>query len=195
MRGGYPAVHASRAAFLTHVLTLVSSRTPSRSPNRAAAAREPHRTMSNPLEAAPTDNMPTPSTQGSASAHAFSAHPSSHPHEPTISEEASAYVGRSVSSSQSAAASATRPPPLSSPRNPPPPTPLAPPNASHTHTAQYTPSAPSSSSKRRQYRQVGDWILQKTLGQGSMGKVKLGVNVHTQERVSGLIDLYMVTSN
>ncbi|TXT13675.1 hypothetical protein VHUM_01042 [Vanrija humicola] len=34
----------------------------------------------------------------------------------------------------------------------------------------------------RQYRQVGDWILQKTLGQGSMGKVKLGVNVHTQER-------------
>jgi hypothetical protein len=40
--------------------------------------------------------------------------------------------------------------------------------------------APRSKSK---YRMVGDWQLQKTLGAGSMGKVKLGVNIHTREKV------------
>jgi len=33
-------------------------------------------------------------------------------------------------------------------------------------------------------RMVGDWQLQKTLGAGSMGKVKLATNVHTKEKVS-----------
>jgi serine/threonine protein kinase len=31
---------------------------------------------------------------------------------------------------------------------------------------------------------VGDWQLQKTLGAGSMGKVKLATNVNTREKVS-----------
>ena len=30
---------------------------------------------------------------------------------------------------------------------------------------------------------IGDWQLQKTLGAGSMGKVKLATNVITKERV------------
>lgn len=31
-------------------------------------------------------------------------------------------------------------------------------------------------------RMVGDWQLQKTLGSGSMGKVKLATNIHTKEK-------------
>jgi serine/threonine protein kinase len=31
---------------------------------------------------------------------------------------------------------------------------------------------------------VGDWQLQKTLGAGSMGKVKLATNINTREKVS-----------
>lgn len=37
---------------------------------------------------------------------------------------------------------------------------------------------------RSRTRMVGDWQLQKTLGAGSMGKVKLATNIHTKERVS-----------
>lgn len=32
---------------------------------------------------------------------------------------------------------------------------------------------------------VGDWQLGKTLGAGSMGKVKLATNAYSKERVSG----------
>lgn len=163
------------------------SRAPSRSPARAGT-NEQHRAVSNPLDAIGSlDKMQSQSIPAASSAHAFSAHPSSHPHEPTISEEASAYVGRSVTQSQSAHAIPRVPPP-SAGRNYPSSqstaaaASLAPQN---TSTGTSYAAAPSgSSSKRRQYRQVGDWILQKTLGQGSMGKVKLGINVHTQEKVS-----------
>lgn len=62
---------------------------------------------------------------------------------------------------------------------------LAPPShgtsRSSSSSAAPSPGGPAPA-KRRQYRQVGDWVLQKTLGAGSMGKVKLGVNVHSQER-------------
>jgi len=156
------------------------------------------RSVSNPLDATTSDMLkqplpPVPTQPAASSAHAFTSHPSSHPHEPTISEEASAYVGRSVS--QSAAHSQARQAPSSGSRN------YAAsgspqPQQSHksaaaalapVNTATGAPYAaappPASSSKRRQYRQVGDWILQKTLGQGSMGKVKLGINVQTQEKV------------
>lgn len=37
---------------------------------------------------------------------------------------------------------------------------------------------------RSRNRTVGDWLLQKTLGAGSMGKVKLATNIHTKEKVS-----------
>ncbi len=39
--------------------------------------------------------------------------------------------------------------------------------------------------ERSKGRMVGDWQLQKTLGAGSMGKVKLATNVVTKEKVSG----------
>ncbi len=38
--------------------------------------------------------------------------------------------------------------------------------------------------ERSRGRMVGDWQLQKTLGAGSMGKVKLGTNVVSKEKVS-----------
>lgn len=38
--------------------------------------------------------------------------------------------------------------------------------------------------ERSRGRMVGDWQLQKTLGAGSMGKVKLGTNVLSKEKVS-----------
>lgn len=38
--------------------------------------------------------------------------------------------------------------------------------------------------RSRGQRQVGDWILGKTIGAGSMGKVKLVVHQHTGEKVS-----------
>lgn len=162
-------------------------------------------------------------------------HPSSHPHEPTISEEANAYIGRSVTQAQAAShtpgQSSLQPPPMPQQGSPRPGhSPASPRHFGQPQTADNgtgssgtgasTPrdglesrdpprererrdrdrdrehpsqsdrpanahssgAAAQGTTKRRQYRQVGDWILQKTLGQGSMGKVKLGVNVHTQER-------------
>lgn len=38
--------------------------------------------------------------------------------------------------------------------------------------------------RARGQRQVGDWILGKTIGAGSMGKVKVVVHQHTKEKVS-----------
>lgn len=38
--------------------------------------------------------------------------------------------------------------------------------------------------RSRGQRQVGDWILGKTIGAGSMGKVKIVVHQHTKEKVS-----------
>lgn len=46
-------------------------------------------------------------------------------------------------------------------------------------------SAPRSASRNRG-KQVGDWILGKTLGAGSMGKVKLATHQYSREKV-GLI--------
>ncbi|KAL1411094.1 Serine/threonine-protein kinase [Vanrija albida] len=192
------------------------SRTPSRSPHRGLPEPHQHRSMSNPLDAATTTaaaaELTAPIPPASASAHAFTTHPSAHPHEPTISEEASAYVGRSVAQSQppapqapaaaqsqasqqrvAAAAAAGRASP--SPRPQPstrsssqPAAGLAPPSTAPAATGgressrEATAAGAAPTKRMRQYRQAGDWILQKTLGQGSMGKVKLGVNVNTQER-------------
>ena len=75
--------------------------------------------------------------------------PSTMPVEPTINEEASAAVARSVKGSQSAS---------SSQRN--------------------------GVKDKASRRMVGDWQLQKTLGAGSMGKVKLATNIVTKEKVS-----------
>lgn len=37
--------------------------------------------------------------------------------------------------------------------------------------------------KKTKVRMVGDWQLNKTLGAGSMGKVKLATNIVTKEKV------------
>lgn len=42
------------------------------------------------------------------------------------------------------------------------------------------------SKERTRGRMVGDWQLQKTLGAGSMGKVKLATSVVTKEKVSSI---------
>jgi hypothetical protein len=150
------------------------------------------RSVSNPLDSAAASDMlrqPLPPIPTASSAQQFS---SSHPHEPSISEETSNYVGRSVSQSaqspsrqRTTSRGATQQSPAQQQQQ-----------QQQQHAAAAAALAPvntstgssytttQATSKRRQYRQVGDWILQKTLGQGSMGKVKLGVNVHTQEKVS-----------
>ncbi|EIW67878.1 hypothetical protein TREMEDRAFT_72042 [Tremella mesenterica DSM 1558] len=48
--------------------------------------------------------------------------------------------------------------------------------------SQPNPQASSSRNGKSRSRMVGDWQLQKTLGQGSMGKVKLATNVISNER-------------
>jgi hypothetical protein len=116
-----------------------SSRTPSRSPHRSN-----------------TDSLLNSSTSTQP--------PSSRPAEPTIREETSASVSKTLSARQAQ--------------------PVPPPPAQHASRA--TPPSTSSNGATRsksKYRMVGDWQLQKTLGAGSMGKVKLGVNMHTREKV------------
>ena len=44
-------------------------------------------------------------------------------------------------------------------------------------------AVPPRSGSRNRGKQVGDWMLGKTLGAGSMGKVKLATNQFTKEKV------------
>jgi hypothetical protein len=93
--------------------------------------------------------------------------PSTRPSEPTIREETQASVSKVLNARH------TQSPPDTAPLS--------------GHASRS--SAPSASSNgaprsKSKYRMVGDWQLQKTLGAGSMGKVKLGVNIHTREKVS-----------
>lgn len=53
----------------------------------------------------------------------------------------------------------------------------------HGNGVASTSSALRSTREKRGGRMVGDWQLQKTLGAGSMGKVKLATNIHTKEKV------------
>lgn len=155
------------------------SRSASRSPHRTA---NDHRSVSTPMS--PQGDPPAAVSGSTASASAGNFGARSAP-----SEEARNYVGRSVTASQQAAAqqNSTK---GSSPRTGASPgqkqsSTLAPPQTpASSQQPQSQSSGAGGSSRRRQYRQVGDWVLQKTLGQGSMGKVKLGVNVNTHERVS-----------
>lgn len=66
-------------------------------------------------------------------------------------------------------------------------------NGQHGHTAYNVAAGPipnqngssgSAPPRARGQRQVGDWILGKTIGAGSMGKVKIVVHQHTREKVS-----------
>jgi len=101
------------------------SRTPSRSPHRAATDSNLHR-------------------MDPGSSYQTSPPPTYAPQEPTINEESAAAVNNRL-------------------------------------RAQ---NGNGSASKKRTGRMVGDWQLQKTLGAGSMGKVKLATNAITKEKVS-----------
>lgn len=54
--------------------------------------------------------------------------------------------------------------------------------AATTAAAGSSASAAAAAARPRNARQVGDWQLGKTLGAGSMGKVKLATHQHTKER-------------
>lgn len=56
--------------------------------------------------------------------------------------------------------------------------------ASTSGTSNGNGNGNGNSKSRAKMRMVGDWQLGKTLGAGSMGKVKLATNAHTRERVS-----------
>ncbi|ODN96944.1 hypothetical protein I350_07919 [Cryptococcus amylolentus CBS 6273] len=79
---------------------------------------------------------------------------SSAPQEPTINEEAAAVVDRSMRAQKTNGTSS---------------------NGNGT-------ASPAATKSRSRTRVVGDWQLQKTLGAGSMGKVKLATNVLTREK-------------
>jgi len=125
------------------------SREPSRSPNRASFdAMRGSPAQDNGVGGASSSRHP--STPPSHNAN------TSHP--PTITEEASNVVGRSIRE-----------------------------NGSSSANGNGNGSNGASRSKTRM-RMVGDWQLQKTLGAGSMGKVKLATNVITKEKVCGFLD-------
>lgn len=119
------------------------SREPSASPHRAAAESGIPRSSTH---AASTSASLSYAPVAGASGQASSA-----PHEPTIREEATAVVDRSMRAHQQANGS----------------------NSGNGNTQL----------KKTKVRMVGDWQLNKTLGAGSMGKVKLATNIVTKEKV------------
>ncbi|KAK1926273.1 hypothetical protein DB88DRAFT_481296 [Papiliotrema laurentii] len=134
------------------------SRTPSRSPHRAATEPPVHRSSSLQHTYDPSTPNPLPSTSASTSfpttqpSPNTNTFPSTMPHEPTIrevrEEAAAAAVSRSVRAANGSGA------------------------AGSSRNGRDKPRG----------RMVGDWQLQKTLGSGSMGKVKLATNIHTKEK-------------
>lgn len=129
------------------------SRTPSRSPHRAATDSQIPSSSSSSSNAPSTPNNFPPS--------------SSRPIEPTIREETAASVSRTLSARHGPANNGSSQPTAPS---------------TSSNAAGQSSSGTGSRSKTK-YRMVGDWQLQKTLGAGSMGKVKLGMNIHTKEKV------------
>jgi len=103
--------------------------------------------------------------------------PSTRPAEPTIREETQASVSKTLSARHVQAPPDTAP-------------------LSGHASRSGAPSASSNGTPRSKskYRMVGDWQLQKTLGAGSMGKVKLGLNIHTREKVSERVTVVRLMS-
>lgn len=170
---------------------------PSRSPQRSATdSRVPssHSYSPSPLSGAIPNSgagtAPAYSTYDPSPSTAYSSpHPNTPPsassrtatqHRQTISEEASAHVGKMVGLSRSAREESEYREP--SDRK------TTSGSVSRNGTVASAANGNGSSSKegqsRSRNRTVGDWQLQKTLGAGSMGKVKLATNIHTKEKVS-----------
>lgn len=119
------------------------SREPSASPQRAATESGIPRTSTHAASASASSSYaPAAGASGQAS---------SAPHEPTIREEATAVVDRSM--------------------------------RAHQQTTGPSNGNGNSQPKKSKVRMVGDWQLNKTLGAGSMGKVKLATNIVTKEKV------------
>ncbi|OCF41735.1 CAMK/CAMKL/KIN1 protein kinase [Kwoniella heveanensis CBS 569] len=138
------------------------SRTPSRSPHRAAT--EPP--VLRPSSLSHSQTMGENSTQYqqqpipvSIPGSSFPP-PSAYPQEPTITEEAAAVVSRSMTARQQPQAI----------------------NGNGANGHGYPVASGSSKPSKSRTRMVGDWQLGKTLGAGSMGKVKLAINVLTKEK-------------
>ncbi|WWD22296.1 hypothetical protein CI109_106787 [Kwoniella shandongensis] len=120
-------------------------------------SRSPHRSATAPPVHQPSGlshsvDVPGPSTSHGLSMTPPGSFPSSAPQEPTIDEEAAAAV---VSRSL---------------------------RAQQSNGNGGTSGGSSSRNPKSRTRMVGDWQLQKTLGAGSMGKVKLATNVVTKEK-------------
>ncbi|WRT63438.1 uncharacterized protein IL334_000343 [Kwoniella shivajii] len=122
-------------------------------------SRSPHRSATEPsihkpslLSASQTSDQPPLGSSYPVT--------SAHPHEPTINEEAAAVVSKSMRGQQTNGDGI----------------------AVNGSSNGYNASGSSSKNSRSKTRIVGDWQLGKTLGAGSMGKVKLAINVLTKEK-------------
>ncbi|OXB34270.1 hypothetical protein LQV05_006697 [Cryptococcus neoformans] len=121
----------------------------------SSRSREP---SASPHRQATESGIPRPSTHAASTSTSSSYVPvsgasgqaSSAPHEPTIREEATAVVDRSM--------------------------------RAHQQTNGPSSGNGNSQPKKSKVRMVGDWQLNKTLGAGSMGKVKLATNIVTKEK-------------
>ncbi|WWC57895.1 uncharacterized protein I303_100430 [Kwoniella dejecticola CBS 10117] len=120
-------------------------------------SRSPHRSATEPSVLRPSSLSQSQTADPSPALGSSFPTTSAHPQEPTITEEAAAVVSRSMNAQQYQHGNGE---------------PLAP----NGHGAS------TSRSGRSKTRMVGDWQLGKTLGAGSMGKVKLAINVVTKEK-------------
>lgn len=147
-------------------LSLTHSRTPSRSPHRATT--DPVMQRSASFQPGQSDLMALPPPAASSSYNPPSAlatnssFPSATPQEPTI---------REVREEAAAAAVSRR---------------------ATTSNGTSGNGASRSARDKARIRMVGDWQLQKTLGAGSMGKVKLATNIHTKEKVGSHVRIKLI---
>ncbi|WWC85589.1 uncharacterized protein L201_000453 [Kwoniella dendrophila CBS 6074] len=144
------------------------SRTPSRSPHRSATEPVNVNTIHRPSSLSQSQ---TPDQLNAPPLGSSFPTTSTHPQEPTINEEAAAVVSRSMNAHQHQHQQQTNGDSLV-------------PNGHGGITSGSSNGATGSSSRsgRSKTRVVGDWQLGKTLGAGSMGKVKLAINVITKEK-------------
>ncbi|WVR03365.1 hypothetical protein IAU60_000356 [Kwoniella sp. DSM 27419] len=131
------------------------SRTPSRSPHRSATEPAIHRPSH--LSQSQTAEQDGPAVPGSSFPHTYAM-----PAEPTITEEAAAVVSRSMQARQANGNGHG--------------------DGANGNGNGTSANVGSSSKSKSRTRMVGEWQLGKTLGAGSMGKVKLAINVNTKEK-------------
>ncbi|ORX34603.1 hypothetical protein BD324DRAFT_636597 [Kockovaella imperatae] len=135
------------------------SRTPSRSPHRASTDSAFRSTsLRSPGDPNHLNGNAYVSTSHQGEPTTPTAFPSAQPHEPTIREED--VESRRHAMTEDASRVVGR----------------------SVRSSQSQDVGPSRNGKDRSRRMIGDWQLHKTLGAGSMGKVKLATNVVTKEK-------------